>query len=112
MELEDLKENDYYCADYEDKSEWVLVKGINGGRPNIYKNNDKNILTFWNINHPSADRNIRLATKKEIYWLDECIKQDKFISFEEAMKSFEEPIIIYDNKPDPELNEILIKLLN
>lgn len=32
--------------------------------------------------------NIRLATPEEKHWLEECIKLDKFISFEEAMKSF------------------------
>jgi len=32
--------------------------------------------------------NIRLATPEEKHWLNTCIEQDKFITFEEAMKTF------------------------
>ena len=32
--------------------------------------------------------NMRLATPEEKHWLNECIKLDKFITFEEAMKTF------------------------
>lgn len=33
-------------------------------------------------------KELRLATPEEKYWLKTCIEQDKFITFEEAMKSF------------------------
>jgi len=32
--------------------------------------------------------NVRLATSEEKHWLNKCIKLDKFITFEEAMKTF------------------------
>lgn len=32
--------------------------------------------------------NIRMATSEEKHWLNTCIEQDKFITFEEAMKTF------------------------
>jgi hypothetical protein len=32
--------------------------------------------------------NMRLATPEEKHWLEECIKADKFIEYDEAMKSF------------------------
>ena len=35
-----------------------------------------------------AYNNMRLATSEEKHWLNECIKLDKFITFEEAMKTF------------------------
>ena len=35
-----------------------------------------------------AYNNMRLATPEEKHWLNECIKLDKFITFEEAIKTF------------------------
>lgn len=50
---------------------------------------------------------IRLATDEEKYWLKECISQDKHVTYDEAMESYSSLI----TKDDPELSNILIKLL-
>ncbi len=47
----------------------------------------------------------KLATPEEIQWLNLCIKQDKYIPFEEALSN-------YMIKPDPSLEPIYKKLLN
>lgn len=48
----------------------------------------------------------RLATDEERHWLDTCIKANKFIPYNEAILSY-----ITNTKDDPELSNILIKLL-
>lgn len=50
---------------------------------------------------------IRLATSEEKHWLKECIKQERHITYDEAMESYSSLI----TKDDPELSTILIKLL-
>ena len=110
MELEDLKPDDYYYAEYKNSNpiESVIVKGTEGKRSNIYINNRNS--RFWLQNKPEANQNIRLATLKEIHWIEECIRMKVYVSFEEAMESFHTKPI-EDIKDDPELNEILIRLL-
>ena len=51
---------------------------------------------------------IEPAKKDQIHWLNECIKLDKYISFDEALLTFKDTIVFKD---DPELSNILIKLL-
>lgn len=109
MELKDLKSDDYYYAEYTGNGEFVIVKGTEGARPNLYVNSDENKNSFWKFNQSSAFKNLRLATPQEIHWLECCIEKRIFISFEEALKSFIDPSINYQQ--DPELSNILIKLL-
>lgn len=106
MELKDLKSDDYYYAEYTGDGEFVIVKGTEGTRPNLYVNSERGTTSFWNRNQASAKKNIRLATLEEIHWLDCCIELGHAISFKEAMKSFK-----INTKDDPELAKILIKLL-
>ena len=40
------------------------------------------------INSGFAYNNMRLATPEEKHWLNTCIQANKFITFEEAMKTF------------------------
>jgi len=56
------------------------------------------------------NKTTRLATDKEKHHLEVCIDADKYVEYEEAMKSYIKPIepTIQD---DPELSNILIKLL-
>jgi hypothetical protein len=37
------------------------------------------------------EKNIKLANEQEKHWLNECIRQDKFISYEESQKTFQKP---------------------
>lgn len=109
MQLNDLKSTDYYYAEYVDSEKFVIVKGTVGRRPNILYNNS--YPKFWMKNRPSAVKNIRLATLEEKHWLNTCIILNKYVSFEDAMKYYNiQPI--EKHKADPELDKILIKLLN
>lgn len=108
MELKDLKLDDYYYAEYTDNTEFAIVKGTDGKRPNIYVNSNKDVESFWAYNQASARKNIRLATPQEIHWLDCCINNDKFISYEDVMLTF---IELINYQQDSEYNNLLIKLL-
>lgn len=108
MEFKDLHPDDYYYAEYTDNTEFAIVKGTDGKRPNIYVDSNKDVKSFWTYNQASARKNIRLATPQEIHWLDCCINNGDFISYEDAMLTFVEPI---NYQQDTEYNNILIKLL-
>lgn len=111
MKVTDLKPDDYYYGEYYDFEGWCIVKGSPaiGARPNIYIR-ESSYYTYTADNKCVADKNIRLATLEEIHWLDVCIEANKYIEYEEAMKTYVKPIepVIQD---DPELSNILIKLL-
>lgn len=109
MQLEDLKPDDYYYAEYTNPDEKVIVKGTCGSRPNLFIS--PTIQTFWANNDSGAKNNIRLASEEEIHWLDCCIEANDYISFEDALLSF-----IPIRKPNPEADKdleiIYKKLLN
>lgn len=109
MELKDLKSDDYYYAEYTGNGEFVIVKGTEGTRPNLYINFDRNTKSFWKHNQASAKTNIRLATLEEIHWLDCCITKNDFVEYEIALKAFTPPLIKFQK--DSEYDKILIKLL-
>ena len=50
--------------------------------------------------YEAFDRTYRLATSEEKHWLNTCIKLDKFITFEEAMKTFVTEYYEYINNED------------
>lgn len=110
MELKDLKFTDYYYAEYVDSEEFVIVKGTVGRRPNILHNDT--YPRFWMENSPAAEKNIRLATPEEKHWLDWCILANKYVEYEEAMKHYIPIVVNKEFIKDPELDKILIKLLN
>lgn len=110
MELKDLKSDDYYYAEYTGDGEFVIVKGTEGTRPNLYVNSERGTTSFWNRNQASAKKNIRLATPEEIHWLDCCIAKKDFVEYEIALKTFTPPPLI-NFQQDSEYNKILIKLL-
>lgn len=67
-----------YLYDYDNTK--VYGHFIGDGR-SIFKNYNETISTF-------KIENLQLATSEEKHWLLECIKLNKFITFEEAMKTF------------------------
>jgi hypothetical protein len=113
MQLEDLKSDDYYYAEYIDINGWCIVKGspVNGRRPNIYINSINHNQSYSFDNSCAAKKNIRLATEEEIHWLDCCIEKNEFIEFEEAMKTFI-PFRKSNPEADKNLEPIYKKLLN
>lgn len=88
MKLEDCKDGEIYTweADSHDKSAFI----------NMFQSSDKNIKYFIRIDGAgliknatnNSPHNIRESSAEEKHWLLECIKADKFISKEEAFKTF------------------------
>lgn len=113
MQLTDLKPDDYYYAEYiELKDAYCIVKGTDRtkGRPNLYiSKKDNLVINFLIENNCAATTNIRLATHFEIHWLESCIANKEKISYDQAMLTFIDPSINYQQ--DTEYNNILIKLL-
>jgi hypothetical protein len=50
--------------------------------------NRSNFTTHYKAISPFKIGQLKIATTEEKHWLEECIKLDRFITFEEAMKSF------------------------
>jgi len=85
IKKEELKEGEIYThtngniVKYETLNSFNKVCGIHIG-------GNKNNLNYNNGNFTIKE--LKLATSEEKHWLNECIKLDKFITFEEAIKSF------------------------
>lgn len=91
MEIKDLKEGEIYSCIHHSVSDVDRC---------IFKATDNNHIVsrltygqsrFWNssnFNHSLSK--IQKATEEEKHWLNECIKANKFIPLEEALKSFKQ----------------------
>lgn len=95
MELKDVKKDNYYYAEYNDKISRI-IKPINDSNfrnsPGVGEGwgpgfTGRSVCFFFN-NSWSCNQNIRLATPEEKHWLYCCIKENKYISKEEALKTF------------------------
>ena len=49
---------------------------------------------YWISNGWSCKNNIRLATDEEKAWLEHCIKEDKFVEYEQFMKVYKPQFIV------------------
>jgi len=49
---------------------------------------------YWESNGWSCKNNIRLATDEEKAWLEHCIKEDKFVEYEEFIKVYKPQFIV------------------
>lgn len=85
IKKEDLIENEIYVhkngniVKYKYLSDFGKVCGeYVGESKNIFNNNGGNFVI----------KKLQLATPQEKHWLNSCITADKFITFEEAMKTF------------------------
>jgi hypothetical protein len=94
LKITDLVKNEIYY--FESNVKWILRFDslteenilVNGSISESLYYGEKE--AFWGQFNDA--KNIRKATKKEIYWFLECEKLNKFIKYEEAMKTFiEEP---------------------
>ena len=85
IKKEDLKENNIFVTQLSSNN--FLNKYGTGFSLNLKKDNSIRYEALYK-NGGFAYDNIRMATPEEKHWLEECIKLDKFISKEEAMKSF------------------------
>jgi hypothetical protein len=113
----------YYSVDFtkEEKKDklgkYIWICNSKNKSNYLYRVIDRNTSNSVNLNDESCfNKNdnhawsySKLATPEEIHWLDLCILNDKYISYEEALKSFK---IIKPNKSDSSLEPIYKKLLN
>ncbi len=102
----------YYSENYNDRvnNNFIL-------RLDTHSNNCIYISDYMNNTHTKCfdlgggfkNEITRLATIEEIHWFDQCVLANKYVEYEEAMKTFNQvkPTI----QDDPELSNILIKLL-
>lgn len=96
IKKEKLIEGEIYKV--QDPSFWMIglvITPNNGDNYNLTLRGDATYITQTNefkINqswcYKSPKRNYQIATPEEKHWLNTCIKQDKFVTFEEAMKTF------------------------
>lgn len=129
MNKQDLIKGEYYVGTYIGNTTSEFIWKCYTDKSFNY---EFRIITNWSENLSfvkygthSWNDNIRLATPEEKHWLDECIRLNKFITKEEAIKSFipeyvkcilkhEEPAgKIYDTKDiikQEPMREINIKL--
>lgn len=107
-----IKGEFYYCTDYGGsknnnfillfKEDWDCTY-VSDTMNNVHSKKFENEGGF-------SGENLREATLEEQHWLEVCILSNKYIEKDEAMKTYVKPIepVIQD---DPELSNILIKLL-
>jgi hypothetical protein len=92
LKITDLVKNEIYY--FESNVKWIL-RFDSLTEENILVNGSISESSFYNKKEDvwgqfNDAKNIRKATKKEIYWFLECEKLNKFIKYEEAMKTFKE----------------------
>jgi hypothetical protein len=117
MKLEDVIAGQYYAAHYPGGENPTIIKATHDKSfkqaSGIYYRELQDNYNYLSSNAFSCTDKLRLATEKEIHWLDLSIKNNYIVDYEVAMESFaKEKPITYSNEPDPELAEILKKLLN
>jgi hypothetical protein len=85
LKVEDLVEGEVYCGLIKSSKRIVIFY------PEAFElyELDRNNYRFKSGNSPENIINIKLATPEEKQWLEVCIKANKFISKEEALKSTE-----------------------
>jgi hypothetical protein len=90
LQKSDLKDGEIYIAKHVTRitsNNKYIVKITNNMKEciNIY---DNNTYLYRNGNFSDIPFNFYEATPEEKHWLEECIKADTYISYEEAMKTF------------------------
>lgn len=113
MELNDIIGGKYYAAHYTGESHPTIIKALHDGSfrssTGLYTNSSRLQYYFAKSNSFECENHIRLATLEEIHWLNCCINKNEFVSYSEAMLTFIDPSINYQQ--DSEYNNLLIKLL-
>ena len=97
----------YYCEVFSNPYLFEYQKNKTGNIKHLQCSKTYYSAGGWNFYTDKTLTFIRLATSEEKHWLKECIKQERHITYDEAMESYSSLI----TKDDPELSTILIKLL-
>jgi len=95
----------YYCKVF-NKEYLFRYESKSGGVYHIQFNKPYYSDLSWDFWTDKTLTEIEIASSEQKHWLNECIKINKYISYDEAILSY-----ITNTKDDPELSNILIKLL-
>ena len=96
LELNDVKAGNIYYVEYSGiKDDYTIINcdknySFNNNSGGIHIKNKK----YYKNNGWSCTHNIRLATDEEKAWLEHCIKEDKFVEYEEFMKVYKPQFIV------------------
>lgn len=103
MEIKDLKEGEIYNSDCNNENNYngsylfmynsTLNKYNYIGYNYSINTSEKAGNNFNKLSYHGWKKDIKLATPEQKHWLNECIKADKYISYEEAMKTFVKDLI-------------------
>lgn len=88
LEIEELVKGNYYYIKWDNNNEYIFKREKPGGGDSSINITDSYIAVgSGDFKDKRKWKEIRLASIEEIKWLDKCIKVNKFISKEEALKS-------------------------
>ena len=100
LKIEDLVDGGYYKATFKENQKGLIFLLNNKIGENYYHyfiSLEDNYFQKDNILTSRPEENIYTKlNQKEIFWLNECIKANKFINYETAMKTFVEEDELYD----------------
>ena len=99
MKANDLIKEEYYHADFDDmvfKHNGVVNEDDIGYEYKVQLYNKENYFVKNNSlgRRGTVEKTLRLATEEEKAWLNHCIKEDKFVEYEEFMKVYKPQFII------------------
>ena len=99
MKAKDLIKGEYYYTDYDElifKYNGYLSKDEIGYecKVQIYQKSEYFKYSGNFCRGREIEENLRLATEEEKAWLNHCIKEDKFVEYEEFMKVYKPQFIV------------------
>jgi hypothetical protein len=92
IKKEDLKDGEVYVAINSQNNRYVFKKTNNLKK--CYNISHYNIFHVKTGNFNTIIKTFLETTPEEKHWLETCIKANKFISYEDAMKSFEPEFVL------------------
>ena len=93
IKREDLIIGEIYTQ-YFDNYNYVFLMTNNNTHIAVTKSNifQRKFMKYWNSNN--FTKLMTEATPEEKHWFETCIKEDKFVSYEDAMKSFKPEFVL------------------
>lgn len=92
MNYGELKEDEYYVGEW-DGRRVIFIHSKHKETPGI---NSNDVFKFTEKWCSGGNINFRTPTLEEKHWLDVCIKENKIISYEKAMESFNKKMSIQE----------------
>lgn len=92
MNYGELKEDEYYVGEWDGRRA-IFIHSKHKETPGI---NSNDVFEFTEKWCSGRDVKLRTPTLEEKHWLDVCIKENKIISYEKAMESFNKKMSIQE----------------